>query len=163
MKKWYKLLEQVKKLNKKSVKKCLCEGKEAEEIAKKIWREAKDNNLIYYNISRRGGGIGIYRKDLAELISKHFDIDVEWLAVRLPKYFGAGCNYLGGGVRGAIYPSDFDKSIYEEYPEIAEVLEEIADLAIEEYERIEEEILEEDEWSELATKEARKRGIISAY
>lgn len=129
----------------------------AKEIAEKIWSEAKENDYIYYNVGYRGGGVGIPRGVLARLMTKYFDIDEEWLANRLPKYFGAGCNYLGGGIRGQIFPSDYDDEIDSEEPEVANVLNEIAKLAVEEYEIVEEEIgLEEyDPWGWEATQKVR--------
>ena len=128
---------------------------------------AEEEGKIHYNIGHRGGGIGINSRWLAFEIGGFVneDYDPYYLEARLPRYFGAGCNYLGGGVRGAIFPSDFDDAIWEEYPKIARLLEEIANLAVKKYEEAEGSLnLEEyDEWGVEATKRARQLGIKSAY
>ena len=58
---------------------------------------------IYCDISYRGGGIGFYGSDVANI----FEVNEGYL----PRKFGAGCNYLGGGLRGSIFASDFSKEI----------------------------------------------------
>lgn len=58
---------------------------------------------IYCDISYRGGGIGFYGSDVASF----FDVSEGYL----PSKFGAGCNYLGGGLRGSIFASDFSSEI----------------------------------------------------
>lgn len=58
---------------------------------------------IYCDISHRGGGIGFYQEDIARV----FDVS----EYQLPKHFGAGCNYLGGGLRGSIFGSGFSTEI----------------------------------------------------
>ena len=130
----------------------------------KIWKEAEEKKQIYCDISHRGGGIGIYREWLANRISCK-DCDSYYIETRLPRYFGAGCNYLGGGLRGSIFPSDFDKDIYEECPKIAKLLNEISLLAVKKYKETEKELdLEEwDEWGYRGTEQIRKQGIKSAY
>ena len=58
---------------------------------------------VYCDISYRGGGVGFYGSDVALA----FDVSETYL----PNKFGAGCNYLGGGLRGSIFASDFSTEI----------------------------------------------------
>lgn len=138
----------------------------AYEIAKELWEEAEKNKKISYNISHRGGYIGIDSEWLSGRLTE-FDeeIGMDWIIVNLPKYYGAGCNYLGGGVRGKIFPSSFNKEMDRLSPKIAKILIAIGNIAVKQYEELESELnLEKyDELGEEATKIARKKGIISAY
>lgn len=58
---------------------------------------------VDYDISYRGGGLGFAGSDVAQAVGVKEDY--------LPNKFGCGCNYLGGGLRGSIFPSDFNRSI----------------------------------------------------
>ena len=113
---------------------------------------------VIADISHRGGGLGFYARDVAEA----FKVPVEYL----PGNFGAGCNYLGGGVRGAIFASGFDKMITGRK---AELLNELSAACIRAYEHAEGEMnneLDEDgdtNWDAVATKASRRAGITSAY
>jgi len=115
---------------------------------------------VYCDISHRGGGVGFYSSNIAK-----------WLDVSegdLPKNFGAGCNYLGGGLRGGIFPSNFSDRITGKKEKI---LQELARACVRVYENIEngsglndEEYSDGDtNWEALGTKRSRKSGIISAY
>jgi hypothetical protein len=112
------------------------------------------------DISYCGGGIGFYSDNVADVIG------VEgWM---LPNCIGAGCNYLGGGLRGAIFPSTFHQDVPEDK---AEILTALADACVRVYESIENEAglnSEEDEdgdtnWDAIGTNASRREGIISAY
>lgn len=115
---------------------------------------------VYSEISHRGGGIGFYSSDVAI----RFDVD----EYNLPGKFGAGCNYLGGGIRGSIFPSTFSDRITG--PK-AEALNELAKACVRVYENIENESgLNDDEyedgdtnWEAKATKSCREAKITSAY
>jgi len=115
---------------------------------------------IYCDISHRGGGIGFYSSDVAAAFEVS-DSD-------LPRKFGAGCNYLGGGLRGSIFPSSFNKTIIGKK---AALLEALAEACTRVYENIEgQEGLNDEEypdgdknWDAIGTSKSRKTGIISAY
>lgn len=115
---------------------------------------------VYCDISHRGGGIGFYSKDVAA----HFNVPVEYL----PNKFGAGCNYMGGGVRGSIFPSTFDKAIVGRK---ANLLNALANACVRVYQDIENESEMNEEldcegeinWDSMATKAVRNAGITSAY
>ena len=110
------------------------------------------------DISYRGGGIGFYASEIAEAVGVS-ESD-------LPINFGAGCNYLGGGVRGAIFASSFNSKITGRKRQL---LEAIADACVRVYENIENESgLNADNedapnWDARATKASRNAGIISGY
>jgi len=76
--------------------------------------EALGIGRVYCDISYRGGGIGFYAEDVA----RAFDVSES----QLPRYFGAGCNYLGGGLRGSIFGSDFSTEITGKKRQLLEVL-----------------------------------------
>ena len=115
---------------------------------------------VYCDISHRGGGIGFYSSDVASTFEvNEFD---------LPNKFGAGCNYLGGGIRGSIFPSGFSKAISKKK---AAILNALANACARVYKNIEDQdnLKEEEEedggtnWDAAATNGARKAGLISAY
>ena len=117
---------------------------------------------VYCDISDRGGGIGFYAKDIADYFNVN-DYD-------LPSKFGAGCNYLGGGIRGSIFASTFSKRIWENSKKTGIILEALAEACVRVYENLEnesqlndEEIDGETNWEALGTKQSRKNGVISAY
>jgi len=95
--------------------------------------EALGIGRVYCDISYRGGGIGFYAEDVA----RAFDVS----DYQLPKHFGAGCNYLGGGLRGSIFASDFSKGITGRK---ARLLEALGEACIRVYEAIDHEEIEDD-------------------
>lgn len=119
-----------------------------------------DIEQVYCDISYRGGGIGFYGSDVA----RAFDVSEG----DLPNKFGAGCNYLGGGLRGSIFASDFSDRITGRKWKL---LTELARACVRVYKNIEnEEGLNEEEypdgdtnWEAKGTKSARNNGVISAY
>ena len=83
---------------------------------------------VYVDISHRGGGIGFYAENVAE----HFNVHNGYL----PRKFGAGCNYMGGGIRGSIFPSTFCQLIKGRK---AEMLTALAETCVRVYENTENE------------------------
>ncbi len=77
---------------------------------------------VYCNISYRGGNLGFLGKDVA----KYFKIK----EYQLSTYYGCGCNYLGGGLRGSIFKSGFSKEIP---GRTARLLDELAEACIRVY------------------------------
>jgi hypothetical protein len=116
---------------------------------------------VYADISHRGGGLGFY----ASAVAEHFNVSTD----DLPSKFGAGCNYLGGGMRGAIFKSSFNTTNITGRK--AELLEALAEACVRVYENIENEAGMNDEegedgetnWDAAATKAARDNGTTSAY
>ena len=115
---------------------------------------------VFYDISHRGGGVGFYSND----VSNFFGVS----DYHLPNKFGAGCNYLGGGIRGSVYASNFDNEIQGEEREL---LEELGQACVRVYIDLENESGlndEEDEygetnWDAKGTNLARTNGTKSAY
>ena len=112
-----------------------------------------------YSVGGRGGYVGLWASKVAE----HFNIPVNYL----PRKFGAYCNYLGGGIRGAIMASSFSKDVPEKKARILEALAEACKRA---YENAENETGMNDDyedgetnWEAEATKAARKANLVSAY
>lgn len=115
---------------------------------------------VYCDISHRGGGLGFYSEDVAS----HFEVERFYL----PPKFGAGCNYLGGGLRGSIFGSTFSDKIIGRK---AALLKELASACVRVYENIENEDGLNDEeypdgetnWEALGTRKCRNSGIRRAY
>jgi hypothetical protein len=103
---------------------------------------------IICDISYRGGNLGFSGKDVARAL----DIN----ECDLPTNFGAGCNYLGGGLRGSIFASDFSSELSGRK---ARLLEELGEACIRVYENIDKENIEDD----VMTGVARIKGVRSAY
>jgi hypothetical protein len=55
------------------------------------------------DISHRGGKLGVYATDFINKFLKKTEVH------DLPTKIGAYCNYLGGGMRGSILTSDYDR------------------------------------------------------
>lgn len=100
------------------------------------------------DISYRGGNLGFSSVDVA----RAFDVALE----HLPCNFGAGCNYLGGGLRGSIFASNFSKEITGKK---ARLLEELGKACIRAYEHIDKAEIEDD----VMVGVARVKGVRSAY
>lgn len=115
---------------------------------------------VDYSIGGRGGYVGFYSTNIAA----HFKVDADLL----PRKFGAGSNYLGGGVRGDIFPSDFDTRIEGRKRQLLEAL---AQACVRAYKAAEDDAGMNDEvdedgeinWEAKATNGARNAGIRSAY
>lgn len=106
---------------------------------------------VIYDISHRGGYVG-YR---SETVERAIGMQPGFL----PGKVGAYCNYLGGGLRGSIAGSEFDRAPKRFQP----VLKAIVKACKRAYENAEQEILEPDYWNDLGTSAAREAGIVSSY
>jgi hypothetical protein len=140
---------------KKGLKRALKRVKTPDELFEVLGVDGFDDAEISY----RGGRLGFYRERVAEWL----DIP----EVYLPKKVGAFCNYLGGGIRGAICVSDYSKRITGRKREI---LDELLEAIRRCYLYIENEMGLNDEkvngetnWEAIGTKIARAQGIVSAY
>lgn len=114
---------------------------------------------VDYDLSHRGGYLGFKDTDVANSLNVDGGL--------LPNKFGAYCNYLGGGMRGSIVGSNFDKRITGNK---AKRLEALANACVRVYKDMEDEAALNDEdvegdvnWDAIATNAARGAGIISAY
>lgn len=122
--------------------------------------EALGIGRLHIDISHRGGGLGFHSSDIA----RHFEINES----DLPRYFGAGCNYLGGGLRGSIFPSGYSKAVI---GKTAKKLDAIAAACVRVYENLESETGVNDEtyedgdinWDAIGTRASRAAGVESGY
>lgn len=124
---------------------------------------------VDYEVSYRGGHYGFdsgYVVD--ELFPQISDEVREKILDFMPRKFGAACNYLGGGLRGAIFASDFDSKMPEKY---ADPLRIFARVCVTKYKEMEDEMHLNDEeypdgetnWEAMGTNASRNAGIISGY
>jgi len=150
-----------------------------DKIEKKIYErllELEDEGKIGCEISYRGGNYGLTPKEALELVQELLPKtpalildNMEYFEARLPRRFGAYCNYLGGGIRAAIGKSDFDDELWEEYPKVAQLLDKLAEVCAIRYEELENECGLNDgcypdgdtNWDALATAKVRRTGITS--
>lgn len=112
---------------------------------------------VFVDIGNRGGGLGFDAGAVAEMIG--VDID------DMPRKYGAYCNYLGGGIRGAVSGSGFNTSNITGRK--AGLMTELANACVRVYLNLEA-LEEQDEdgeinWDAKATNAARQAGIKSAY
>lgn len=109
-------------------------------------------------ISYRGGKLGVNGAQLA----KYLHISEG----DLPRNYGAYCNYLGGGVRGAIVSSGYNNELPEKKKEWLEAFAEMCTRAYESVENgagLNDDEEDEPNWDARATKASREAGIVSAY
>ena len=113
---------------------------------------------VIYEVGGRGGNLGFSGYDVAE----YLDVDSDYL----PGKYGVYCNYLGGGIRGAIASSGYSSEIAEDKAELLDALGEACKkvyLFIEN--GLNDEYYEDGEpnWDAQATAAARAGGTVSAY
>jgi hypothetical protein len=118
----------------------------------------EDGHLIV-DIGHRGGKLGLEAGKLVEVL----EIEEDILHLMPPKY-GVYCNYLGGGICGALAGSGYDKLIPKA---IAKKLDDFTEACKAYYLKLEG-LEEEDEegntnWEALGTMKARESGVVSAY
>lgn len=126
--------------------------------------DLQDLNIgrVIYEVGGRGGYCGFHATSVAE----HFGIK----AYELPAKFGCYVNYLGGGIRGSITQSDYDRvntSVRK-----GKLLAALAAACVRVYEDMEGEMNDEEDeededgetnWEAKGTNAARAAGIVSAY
>ena len=122
----------------------------------------EEKDLVDYEVGHRGGHYGLARDDAFDLLQIPEENRV---AEHFPSKIGVYCNYLGGGLRGAIVPGGYDKDVQEE---IAKKIDAFCQACKERYEDIEKSWADDpespvDEWNEMGTDMSRNAGIVSAY
>jgi len=136
---------------------------------KKFLLECEENGSVDYDISYRGGHYGLKAEAVVSFLfaGKSEEIKsqfIEWL----PNKVGASCNYLGGGLRGAITGSDYDR----ELPGYAaKLIDKFCAECKNRYNEIENSTglnEEEDEdgetnWDAIGSNASRLAGVVSAY
>lgn len=124
-----------------------------------------ENSSIDYDIGGRGG----YLTVLSETVFDVLNIPEKYLNC-VPRKIGAGCNYLGGGVRGSVFTVSADEYIQHGLPKTYAIkLRKAGEVLVNKYLEIEngmnDEVDEEGEtnWEAMATNASRRAGVISAY
>ncbi len=124
--------------------------------------QLEDEGKVDYEISHRGGHYGLPVQDVFDLLQiPEEDQIIEFF----PPKIGVYCNYLGGGLRGAIVGGGYNKDIP---TRIAKKIDLFAAVCKERYEEIEKGWAEDpeaftDEWNEEGTRRSRDAGIVSTY
>jgi len=131
------------------------------QIREKLY-QLEEENKVDYEIGHRGGHYGLTRQetfDLLEIPEK--DQIVEFF----PPKIGVYCNYLGGGLRGAIVAGGYNNDVP---AGVAKKIDAFCAACKERYQEIEQGWAEDpeaftDEWNELGTQKCREAGVVSAY
>ena len=122
----------------------------------------EEKDLVDYDINHRGGHYGLVRQEALNLLKI---LEEDQIVEFFPPKIGVYCNYLGGGLRGAITPSGYNKDVS---AEVAKKIDAFCQACKERYEDIEKSWAEDpeaftDEWIEEGTQKCREAGIVSAY
>ena len=132
-----------------------------QQIKEKLYL-SEEEDQVDYEISHRGGHYGLARDDAFELLEIP---EKDRIAEYFPPKIGVYCNYLGGGLRGAIAPGGYNKDVPER---IAKKIDSFCAVCKARYEEIEKDWANDeeaytDEWNEEGTKRCREAGMVSAY
>ena len=129
--------------------------------------ELEESGEVEYNIGGRGGSYTISNDAAVKLIAPGDD-DYDYVLYHIPARIGCGCNYLGGGIRGALVgTSGFIE--HKVPPQYAEQLDDLVKAMKARYEEHESGLNEEEyedgetNWEAVGTNAARRAGIRSAY
>jgi len=128
-----------------------------------ILTELESTNKMRYEVGGRGG----YCKVPAAAVLTALNIPEKYTDM-CPEYIGAGCNYLGGGLRGSIFcTAGFQEhGIPKTY---AARLNRFAQLLKTRYEELENGLNDETDqdgetnWEAMGTRLSRQAGVVSAY
>lgn len=133
----------------------------------------EEENRIEYNINHRGGQYGARAEVVVSALfptlkDEGVGTSYSTLIALMPRMFGAYVNYLGGGLRGAICRSDYDKRIRVKY---AKRLDSFTRECARRYEELEngaglnnaEDADGETNWDAIGSARCRAAGVKSAY
>lgn len=130
---------------------------------------AEAHNRISYEIGYRGGHYTMTAELALELVGIIGDYFDEYLEL-LPENFGVGCNYLGGGLRGALMATGNQDTFQDKgfSKVIATKLAKLAEACKNRYLDLEgamndEENEGETNWEAVGTNAMRAKGVIRAY
>ncbi len=124
--------------------------------------ELEEEGTALIDLSHRGGHYGLHRDDFIEEFLPEIEVSY------LPPKVGVYCNYLGGGIRGAVVGGGYNSSVNQEE---AKVIDNYTEACKRRYTELEDGCGlndEEDEdgetnWEAVATKASRGHGVESAY
>jgi hypothetical protein len=138
----------IKMKNLKDIKKC----KTVEDL------KALGIGEVVYNIGGRGGNLGFYGSNVAEFVGCSEQ--------DLPGKFGCYCNYLGGGIRGAVVASGYNNNVSTKVAKLLEAIAKVCKIAYINAENgLNNETFDDGDtnWDALATQSARRAGVVSVY
>jgi len=121
----------------------------------------EDAGKVDFDISYRGGHYGLSRNDACELLGIEGGN-----ADYLPPKVGVYCNYLGGGLRGAIVGGGYDKKLPAKYAKKVDAFVAACKLRYHEIENgLNDEVDENGEtnWDAVGTNASRAAGVVSGY
>lgn len=124
--------------------------------------QLEGENKVDYEIGHRGGHYGLTRQEAFDLLQIPEKDQIEG---NFPSKIGVYCNYLGGGLRGAIAAGGYSKDVP---VEVAKKIDAFCAACKQRYEEIEKGWAEDpgaftDEWTEEGTQKCREAGVVSAY
>lgn len=142
-------------------------------LAAVIEAEQDENAGIEYEVSYRGGSYAIPTDSALDIIGVEYGPARDEVEEILPAKIGAGVNYLGGGMRGAVMGTVNSASEHEEHgvpTALATELYKLGEALKQRYIQLENEQGlndegddEEPNWDAMATNSARRAGTVSAY
>ena len=108
---------------------------------------------LYPDVSHRGGTLGVSGSDMSRFLGTKLEF---------PSKFGVYCNYLGGGLRGALVQGDMPEDLKSADYETCQIF---LKAMIRVYNSIEQEagLQDENDWDWKGTKASRESGVRSAY
>ena len=119
--------------------------------------ELEEEGKVIYDIGHRGGKYGLLAKDVFEILNFP---EKDRIESNFPEKIGVYCNYLGGGLRGAIVGGGYNENVRDTISKRIELFYQACEKR---YEELENDGIEPDEWNDEGTRRCRRSGIISAY
>ena len=127
--------------------------------------DLEDQGLAVYDIGYRGGNYGLAVNDFIDKFMPE-NIEVDDIVDMLPNKVGVYCNYLGGGLRGAIVGGGYSEKLPKK---LAKIVDNFVKLCRQRYMELEDGLNDEVDadgetnWDAMGTNASRKAGIVSAY
>jgi len=134
-----------------------------------IVSELLEENRIQYDISHRGGTYGADAGYVVKALFPTLEQEkIDEIVNMLPRKVGVHCNYLGGGLRGALVRSDYDKAMPAKYAKRIDSFTRECKaryLAIENGEGLNDETYPDGDtnWEAMGTNKVRRAGVVSGY
>lgn len=128
--------------------------------------DLEDQGLVIYEVGYRGGNYGLAVNDFIDLFMPKDLENIDNIVDMLPNNVGVYCNYLGGGLRGAIVGGGYAESLPKK---IAKIVDRFVKLCRQRYIELEDGLNDEVDvdgetnWDAIGTNASRNAGIVSAY
>jgi len=128
--------------------------------------DLEDKGLVVYEVGYRGGNYGLCVNDFIDKFMPKGLENVDDIVDMLPNNVGVYCNYLGGGLRGAIVGGGYSEKLPKK---LAKIVDNFVKLCRQRYMEMEDGLNDEVDaegdtnWDAIGTNASRKAGIVSAY